>query len=138
MSGFVATGRVLRFSRVLCGCGCLVVLLVCGGCGDAEAQKQLDLAKQSVQTALDAWKRGDSWESLKTAATPIEFHDDDWQASAKLLEFELLNTYPDTDKLPRCAVRLKIQHDKKDPVDLNVTYQIVTTPKIIVARDPFS
>ena len=64
--------------------------------------------------------------------------DDDWQKSARLLEFELLQTYPDTDKLPRCAVKLVIQYAKQDPVEVKVTYQVVTTPKIIVARDPFS
>ena len=116
----------------------LLILLACIGCGDAEAQKQLDLAKQTVQSALDTWKRGESAETLKTGTNPVEFHDDDWQKSARLLEYELLNVYPDTDKLPRCAVRLVIQHRKQEPAVLKVTYQIVTTPKIIVGRDPFS
>lgn len=116
----------------------LLFLFACIGCGDAEAQKQLDLAKQSVQSALDTWKRGESAESLKTGTSPVEFHDDDWQKSARLLEYEVLHVYPDTDKLPRCAVRLVIQQGKQEPTELKVTYQIVTTPRIIVARDPFS
>lgn len=116
----------------------LLLVVPAWGCADTEGQKRLEFAQQTVQTALQAWQSGASAEQLQVGASPVEFHDDDWQLSAKLVSFELLKTYHDTDGLPRCAVKLTVQSQNEEPREVRVTYQMVTTPRVIVSRDPFS
>jgi hypothetical protein len=119
---------------VLLAAACLVL----AGCGGAERKRELQRARESVAAGLEAWKRGEAPEALRTHATPIEFHDDDWQRAARLVEYEITAAYHDTDGLPRCAALLTVQSGSGEPAQVKVTYQIVTEPKVIIARDPFS
>lgn len=113
------------------------VFAVCG-CGDDESQRELDFAGQVVATALDAWKRGESADSLLSHETPIEFHDDDWQLAARLVDYTIVQVYRDTDGGPRCAVTLTLQRGQAPPEQIQETYQVNTNPKVVVARDPMS
>lgn len=115
-----------------------LLVVAVSGCGDSGKQQKLDQAKQSVTTALEAWSRGEPATSLQTANPPIEFHDDDWNLGAKLIEHRITNTYIDTDGGPRCAVELKIEYGGKMPQDVRATYQVLLEPKIVVGRDPMS
>lgn len=115
-----------------------LLLLAVSGCGDSAQQKKLDLAQQSVTTALETWSRGERSTALQTASPPIEFHDDDWNLGAKLIEHRITKTYIDTDGQPRCAVELKVQHNGKEPLEVRATYQVLVEPKIVVGRDPMS
>lgn len=122
---------------------CLLILflsaLMMPGCGNREAAKQLELAKQSVTTSLDVWKRGEKAAALLAAPEPIEFFDDEWQRAGTLVDYQVQQVYMDPDGTPRCAVRLVIQHGSDAPEQLQLTYQIVTREKkTVIARDPFS
>lgn len=108
------------------------------GCSDQVAEEKINFAKQTVETALKTWQQGGKPEDLEQGTEPIEFHDDDWDRSARLIEYELRQSYMETDGTARCAVRLKVQTDQKSPREIECTYQIVTEPKVIVARDPMS
>ena len=118
----------------------LVLAIGCtlAGCGDGELQQELEVAKESVQAALDAWKRGESVAALKARATPIEFHDDDWKRAARLIDYEIGPVYRETDGAPRCAATLTVQHRGRKALPAKVTYQVNLKPKIVIARDPFS
>ena len=124
---------------------CLAVFALSGlwmvtaaGCAGTKPQVPLEVAESSVHTALDSWKSGEKADQLKTRTPPIEFHDDDWQKAARLVEYELIKTYCDTDGFPRCTVALTLQHSGQEPVRLQVTYQVVMKPNVVIARDPFS
>jgi hypothetical protein len=106
------------------------------GCG-SESQQNLDLVRDSVVAALETWKKAERVDSLKSRSPPIEFHDDDWQRGARLLDYELTKTYCDTDGAARCAVTLSVLRRGK-PDTVKVTYQANTSTKIVIARDPFS
>ena len=114
------------------------ICLVAAGCSDAQSQQELDLVKASVQSALDAWKRGEKPEGLKAGSPPIEFHDDDWQRKALLLSYELEQVYRETDGSPRCAVTLAMKDRSGKEVQRKVTYQVNTKPNIVIGRDPYS
>jgi hypothetical protein len=108
------------------------------GCGDDTAQRQLQLAEDCVRISLDTWARGAHAGALEARPNPIEFHDDDWQQGASLEAFDILKTYHDTDGHPRCAVRLSVRHAKKGASQQEVTYQVNTEPRVVIARDPYS
>jgi hypothetical protein len=112
--------------------------LAVGGCADAEAQQELDFARASVERSLEAWKSGETAESLRASPNPIEFHDDDWQQAARLIDYQIVQVYHDTDGSPRCAVTLTVQRGKREPERIQETYQVVAKPKVIIARDPMS
>lgn len=116
-----------------------VLVMAFSGCGDGGVQQSLDAAAQPVRTSLDTWKRGEKTGTLIAGPVAIEFFDDHWQRSARLVEYEVIKTYMETDGTPRCAVRLVVQYGTKPPEEVRVTYQLVTKEnQTIIARDPFS
>jgi hypothetical protein len=128
---------VTRF-RILESLVFLVVTLTMSGCSDPELQRELDFAQASVESALAAWKRSETAESLKALPQPIEFHDDDWREGVRLVDYQIVQVYHDTDGLPRCAVRLTLQRSEREQEQIDEIYQIVTKPNVIIARDPMS
>jgi len=116
----------------------MLACLLIAGCVNTEEQKKLEFARTTVEHALEAWQQGSKPAELESETEPVEFFDDDWNRSAKLLEFEIGQTYMESDGTARCAVVLTVKRGKKAAVKVNCTYQIVTKPKVIVARDPMA
>jgi hypothetical protein len=120
-------------------CSCLLIVgLTFSGCSDREAQQKIEFAESTVQRGLEFWQQGGKPAELEAESEPIEFFDDDWNRSAKLVDFEITQTYMESDGTARCAVLLNVKYGKKEPVKVKCTYQIVTDPKVIVARDPMA
>jgi hypothetical protein len=105
------------------------------GCGDSN--QDLDVAEQSVRAGLDAWQRGELPETLKQRETPIEFHDDDWQSGARLIDFTVENSYRDSAGGPRCTVQLTIELDGRSETK-SVVYEAKVGSTVVVTRDPYS
>ncbi len=115
----------------------LLALFSCG-CGGAK-QKLLDDSQHAVETALDAWQRGDKPDSLLAGTEAIEFFDDDWNRSVTLVEYTIHQTYFETDGTPRCAVDLVLKHGTRQPEQVRVTYEMVNKEdRLVIARDPMS
>lgn len=117
-----------------------VLTLACCGCGDGGAsQKALDEARLSVETALDAWKRGEKPASLLTGPRAIEFFDDDWNRSVSLVEYSVHSTYLETDGTPRCAVDLVLKNGDQPADKIRVTYEMANKDnRLVIGRDPMS
>lgn len=107
------------------------------GCGGG-SDEDLGTAEESVRAALDTWKRGEPPAALKQLATPIEFHDEEWLGGAKLVEFELKETYRDTDGRPRCAANLTLETSSGKRESKLVIYETNLDQGIVVGRDPMS
>lgn len=118
----------------------MVCLLVLGlaGCQKQPGQEKMAKAKEIVTKGLSSWKSGEDIKSLRSLEEPIEFYDDDWEKSAKLVDFEVKQTFMESDQSARCSVVLKVQYEGEDPKEVQCTYQVVDDPKIKVARDPMS
>ncbi len=114
--------------------------VVCCGCGDGGAQQKLmDDAQKSVETALDVWRSGEKPASLLTGPQAIEFFDDDWNRSVKLVDYSIHLTYLETDGTPRCAVDLVLKTGNKPPESVRVTYEMANKEdRLVIARDPMS
>jgi hypothetical protein len=118
--------------------GLLFVCFTVTGCGDSEEQQKINFARSTVERGLECWKQGGKPAEVQTESEPVRFFDDDWERSAKLIDFEIIQTYLESDGTARCAVLLTVKYGKKEPVQVKCTYQIVTDPKIIVGRDPMA
>lgn len=131
------TRKIQSFSNSVCLLtGVLVSLLV--GCGDQVGKAKMEAAEKMVRQGLEKWKAGADIKSTRSMDVPIEFYDDDWEASAKLINFEILNVFMESDGTARCSVSLKVQYEDQEPKDVQCAYQIVDDPKIKIARDPMS
>ncbi|MFO0867773.1 MAG: hypothetical protein U0935_02395 [Pirellulales bacterium] len=73
----------------------VVALLVgaaalCGGCAPKlPPVADPERAKQALQTALEAWKNGETIESLTKRTPAIYFNEEVWQGGQTLLKYEL-------------------------------------------------
>src|SRR4051812_34080271 len=70
----------------------LLLLLISAGCGTslpptADSAK----ARAALQTALDAWKKGESAQSLQTRSPPIHVNDFAWDNKDRLARYEILS-----------------------------------------------
>jgi hypothetical protein len=123
------------FVEILMTC---LALLIVGGCNNTDGE-QLDASTQLIQVAFEAWQRGEKASSLQSGSPSVQFHDDDWERSARLVEFKIVKTYMETDDTPRCAVEFSVQYGKKPPESRQATYQLVKKGDMtVIARDPFS
>jgi hypothetical protein len=130
---------VFQWLRAFVPLAIVAVALTPTGCGRGQSQGELLTAEQTVQTALETWRSGKSASSLKASTPPIEFHDDDWQRGARLVDFQIVKTYLESDGTPRCSVQFTIQLGAKAPEKRRATYQLVNKGNaVVVARDPFS
>lgn len=116
----------------------LIIFLFVVGCSGSDEQAKLDFGEQTVRDCLETWKQGGLPSDLQSREVPIEFHDDDWELSAKLLNYEVQESFVDHDGSARCLVKLKVQRGSASPVEVRCAYQIISEPKIVVGRDPMS
>ena len=118
-------------------CAATLALLCLAGCSSSGVSKaDLAAAKDAVSSGLEAWKKGETPKQL----TALEFHDDDWRAGAKLVEYEIVKVYGSPDGLARCSVKLVVQPRKggKGPVRKEATYHVTLRPKVVVSVDPMA
>ena len=113
--------------------------LLANGCADDGAKQKLEFGQQTVERGLAAWKAGKKPGDLKSAEAPIDFFDDDWNQSAKLIGYTIQESFIEpSDETARCSVLLQVQYENKPLRQVRCAYQIVTEPAVAVARDPMS
>lgn len=108
-----------------------LVLAFAAGCGSAPTQSDPEVARQTLQRALDAWKRGDPPDALKDASPPVTVADTEWRRGAKLLAYELADKTEPSGFDQRFTVKLTLDADKKPRT---VMYDVSTHPKLVVVR----
>lgn len=122
----------------------VVVMATITGCGKSDDAQKMATAKESTEAAMNAWKQEQPPPTtpaivVNVGSTPVEFFDEDRQAGAKLIEYQLLAVYIDPDQTARCSVELNLQRTNGVTEKINVTYQVVLKDqKVVIARDPFS
>lgn len=122
------------------GALCLIAgLLFLGGCGSTSAPVAADQdeAKKTLTQALDAWKRGEKPETLKSASPAITVADRRWESGNKLIKYELDG--PSTPSGAQQAFRVKLwltDAKGKDIQDI-AEYQVGTDPILTVVRPVF-
>jgi hypothetical protein len=132
---------MLRFltNRIFGGCRSLLaapILLALSGCTEVPQPANADAARVALQTALDAWQRGDSFDSLGTSQPPIYVTDWKWRSGAKLVRYEITSSDRPLGADLRCPVKLWIDRGKGKgkPVSETAEYNVGTHPALTVAR----
>ena len=118
----------MRFLPAPAGAHCLLVfILFLTGCQTEAQPLPLDepLARQSVQTALQAWVDGKTPADLKPE---IIMGDSGWEQGKKLVSFEILK---DEETSDGSNLHIRVQR-KFDSGESKVIYIVGTTPVITI------
>lgn len=109
--------------------------LVClTGCGFPAAK--VDEAKGHVQKALETWQAGGKPADLMAASPPVEFNEALWNASEKLVDFEMGTArYADAAQAVRCEVKLTVLGRNGKKRTENVVYDVTLGPPVKVVNN---
>jgi hypothetical protein len=113
----------------------VLVVLLCAGCNrPAPAMADPDQATAALKSALDAWQRGDTTDSLLSAARPIHVGDAEWESGRRLLEYKILSGQTAGFGW-RCDVLLTVQSEDGSVKEHPAMYRIDTDPAIVVIHE---
>lgn len=93
-----------------------------------------DLARTSLRTALEAWKKGEAPGSLKTGLPSIVAQDPDWAAGVRLVAYELAGEEQRVAENLFVPVKLTLRMKKGRQAQSQVKYVIGTSPHTMVFR----
>ena len=116
-----------------------LALLACG-CGPRHPTADpvnADTARQTLQSVLESWQRGEALESWQQRDPKVVVQDSDWSAGAKLKEFEILGVGEPRDANLYCQVKLVLDGPGRGKQPQTVTYVVGTDPVLTVFRDMF-
>jgi hypothetical protein len=126
------SGKIAAVAAGLLGIFSLMCLT---GCNDATpVAANPDRARVALETALEAWKKGDSHESLKTANPPIHVSDSEWHGGNTLVEFEL-GAERSAGFGWRCEVQLTVEAKSGGTRKHLAVYRVDTEPAIVVVHE---
>jgi hypothetical protein len=129
--GPAAPGRTSRC--VMLSIALATLLAGCSGSGRAGAV-DAGRARESLKTALDGWKKGDTPAALSTGTPPITAQDLDWLAGAKLLDYAVTGEGRSIEANLYVPVTLTLTMANGKPAKKNVTYVVSTSPGLMVFR----
>jgi hypothetical protein len=114
-----------------------LTLVSAAGCGpsngpDADPAEAVTV----LRTALDAWKKGETPESLQDQQPPIWFNEDDWKSGAKLLDYQVDDKTTMHGRQVRCQVSLTTEKNNRKS-ERTIAYLVDTTPNRVIAREGF-
>jgi hypothetical protein len=117
----------------------VLVLAVIAGCSSGPVHAPVDAARarETLRAALESWKKGDKSDALQSASPPIYVIDSEWQAGAKLMDFQLVGDGEEKDAHLFCPVQLTLRDAGGKVVKRDVTYIISTAPNLTVSRKLF-
>ena len=130
--------RVFK-TRLLWICAALAGM-VATGCskGFDNAPVDAGLALETLQKAMESWKKGEKVDALQSATPPIYVIDMEWQNGNSLKEYEIIGSGEAKDAHLVCQVRLTTRtpgNGKEARKEL--TYIISTAPHLTVSRKVF-
>lgn len=114
-----------------------IALLAAGlfcGCGSSGGAPHFDeaVARNSLTTVLDAWKQGQAPAALQQGSPKIIVGDMQWNAGAKLMDYEVLEPSSNDGSNLRVRVALKLEDATGHSSQRQVEYLVGTSPQITV------
>jgi hypothetical protein len=113
---------------------CLLLLGVAGCSGPQPTAADPARAKAALQTALDAWKNGDSEDSLKQRQPAVYVNEPTWRAGHQLVKYQI-DSEQQNGLSWRYEVLLTVQAGKGQPKQQQALYSVDTDPALVVVRD---
>jgi hypothetical protein len=96
-----------------------------------------DVARKTLDSALESWKRGGTIEDLKKANPSIVASDPRWKDGRQLVKYEVLGTSEPSGAERVFQVRLWIKGEGGKETQEAVAYRVGTQPVLTVFRSMF-
>jgi hypothetical protein len=129
--------------RVVAACLVVLATLLLPGCSNsntAYAVNELQ-ARDALKIALDAWKKGETSQSLASSSTPMTVQDFEWDTGAKLIDYQLVDDGRADGPNLRIQVKLTTagepgkSNKEAKPTEKKASYVVGTSPRLTVFRD---
>lgn len=109
--------------------------LLAGGCGTPlPPAADPAQAQSALKTALDAWQKGETAESLQSRSPAINVNDAGWSSGDRLVKYEIQSEQASGQSW-KARVLLTVQNGSSSPTQQQATYTVDTTPAVVVVRD---
>ena len=116
---------------------CLMCAMIVGCSSETpplENKTNSDLARETLDTALNTWQKGENFNSLTTRSPSIFINDEDWRRGKKLTKFEV-----GEGKLIGLGIQFPVTLSMSDSAgkatQRKVKFRVYTEPKLSIARD---
>ena len=125
--------------RRAAGLACVALLAACGcsSQGPRAAPVDPDVARSTLRTVLDAWKSGETPESLQNRSPSIVAQDMDWKMGHQLIDYAIEGEGEAVDANLYSPVRLQLRSPEGRESTKNVRYIVGTDPVLTVFREMF-
>jgi hypothetical protein len=114
--------------------GLISTVLGCGGCGLSASPSDPTEGRIALNTALDAWKRGEKPTTLSQRIPPIHVADVDWISGLRLRSYKAVDDGKliGSDVNYKVVLELKLANGKV--VKRDAVYAVTTRPQLLVLR----
>jgi hypothetical protein len=121
-------------NRYAVALGVVLAALVAGCSKTIDDPVNPDEAAAVLHAALEAWQQGESHDALAKRRPPIYFNEPEWRAGKKLVTFET-GKVELLGRQGRCLVKLSLRDKDGKETQRSISYQIDTTPQVVIARE---
>jgi hypothetical protein len=111
-----------------------MLALGCANGSPDERPADPGLARQALQTSLDAWKDGKSPASLHEQQPPIRVDDEDYMIGSRLESFQVKDSVRQIGNSLAYPVALTLKDRRGKPRKKDVVYCVATHPFLSIAR----
>src|SRR5262249_54564641 len=114
----------------------VIVIAGCDGTTSVPEPAPEDAAKATLETALNAWQKGESVAAMKAASPSITVADPKWEKGQKLTKYEVLRRGEPSGAERVFQVKLWLSDSGKESQE-SVAYRVGTQPIRTVFRALF-
>lgn len=114
----------------------VIAVATLAGCGGNTLPPAADpaLARQSLTTALDAWKHGGKPDALKASSPPVQVIDRNWEEGSTLVSYAIQGEGMPLGQNLQLPVTLEWKDPRGKAVKKDVNYVVSTGEPVVVAR----
>lgn len=92
-------------------------------------------ARAALQTALDAWQKGNPVQELQSRVPPIYISDQDWSDGQRLTSYKIVEGSALSGQSWRCAVVLSLESKQGRKQQKKAHYSVDTQPACVITRN---
>lgn len=115
----------------------LAFAVLLAGCGSESLPPMADaeVARSSLQTALEAWQRGDSAEALRQRTPPIYLNDPRFAAGHRLTRFVIHDGHKEVGQSVQFRATLTLATPDGKTAEKKSGYMVDTAPAVVIVGD---
>ena len=115
----------------------LGLLALAGGChrSSLPPQANADEARVALNSALEAWQRGETWEAMAARTPPLYFNDPKCLPEVKLLNYKIEEGHEYHGLTVRLRTVLTLRVNGEEMKDKKYRYLIDTSPNMVIVSE---